>query len=162
MMNKILVALDHSVLEKLIVEQALSLAKATQAQLMFLNVLSPESEESPVLLGFSTLDVYAMTTEPMKNYLQQWEEYKKKCLEMLRSHTTEAIAAGMTADFTQATGHPGKIICNLAETWGADLVIMGRRGNTPLGELLLGSVSQYVIHHAPCSILLVHPQDQAD
>lgn len=47
------------------------------------------------------------------------------------------------------------MICELARNWNADLIILGRRGRTGLSELLLGSVSNYVLHHAPCSVLTV-------
>jgi nucleotide-binding universal stress UspA family protein len=35
---------------------------------------------------------------------------------------------------------------------------MGRRGRTGLSELFLGSVSNYVTHHAPCSVLTLKLQ----
>ena len=47
------------------------------------------------------------------------------------------------------------MICNAAISWQADLIIMGRRGRTGLSELFLGSVSNYVLHHAPCAVLVV-------
>ena len=43
----------------------------------------------------------------------------------------------------------------LAKDWNADLIIMGRRGLTGLSEMFLGSVSNYVVHHASCSVLLI-------
>ncbi len=36
---------------------------------------------------------------------------------------------------------------------GADLIVVGRRGRSGLSELILGSASNYVLHHAPCSVL---------
>jgi len=33
-------------------------------------------------------------------------------------------------------------------------------GRTGLRELFLGSVSNYVLHHAPCSVMVVHPEER--
>lgn len=79
-------------------------------------------------------------------------------MELLRSRTRKAMAAGVSTEFTQLAGSPGKTICDLASDWGADLIVMGRRGRSGLSELILGSVSNYVLHHARCSVLTVqHP-----
>ena len=59
------------------------------------------------------------------------------------------------AEFTQNAGDPGPVICSVAQTWGADLILMGRRGLSGLGELVLGSASNYVLHHAACSVLVM-------
>jgi nucleotide-binding universal stress UspA family protein len=52
-------------------------------------------------------------------------------------------------------GDPGQTICKVAETWGADLILMGRNRKSGISEMFLGSTSNYVLHHAPCSVLAV-------
>lgn len=56
-------------------------------------------------------------------------------------------------------GHPGKWLVTLSEE--ADLVVVGRRGGSEVKSLLLGSVSNYVVHHAHCPVVVI-PTDQAD
>ncbi|RLB50907.1 MAG: universal stress protein [Deltaproteobacteria bacterium] len=53
-----------------------------------------------------------------------------------------------------AIGHPAIEICAYAKEQGHDLVVMGSRGRSEVRELILGSVSQAVVHHAPCPVLL--------
>jgi nucleotide-binding universal stress UspA family protein len=59
-------------------------------------------------------------------------------------------------------GDPGKAICTLAQDWSADLIVIGRRGMHGLGELLLGSVSSYVMHRSPCAVLVVQGYEESD
>ncbi|MFN6036632.1 MAG: universal stress protein, partial [Dolichospermum sp.] len=77
-------------------------------------------------------------------------------LQMLQSFTSQANTAGINTEFTQNSGNPGRMICELARTWNADLIMMGRRGRSGLAEFFLGSQSNYVLHHAPCSVQIVH------
>lgn len=156
MFHKILVAMDTSVIGKSVFEEALGLAKAVNASFMLLHVLSPEEKGSPNIPIFSGLEYYpGLSGKTIEIYQQQWSAFEKQGLELLRSRADEATAAGVSTEFTQNSGSPGKTICDLAQTWGADLIIMGRRGHSGLSELILGSVSNYVLHHAPCSVLTV-------
>jgi len=52
-------------------------------------------------------------------------------------------------------GSPAQVIVDEAESWGADLIVMGSRGLGPWNRLLLGSVSNAVVHHANCSVEVV-------
>ena len=52
-------------------------------------------------------------------------------------------------------GYPAETICNVAEDEEADLIVMGNRGLGAFGRFLLGSVSDRVVHHAPCSVMVV-------
>lgn len=158
MFHKILVALDTSTSSKSVFDSALALAKAVQANLMLLHVLSPEEEGSPNIYLLSSREFYlglGMSNEILEMQRQQWEEFVNRGLEMLHSLTDEATAAGVSTEFTQLSGDPGRTICKFACNWEPDLIIMGRRGRSGLSELFLGSVSNYVLHHAPCSVFIV-------
>jgi nucleotide-binding universal stress UspA family protein len=52
-------------------------------------------------------------------------------------------------------GSPAQVIVDEAESWGADLIVMGSRGLGMWDRLLLGSVSNAVVHHAKCSVEIV-------
>jgi nucleotide-binding universal stress UspA family protein len=64
---------------------------------------------------------------------------------------------GLTTGLTTkvVTGPPKQAIIEEAEKWGADLIIMGSHGYGFWQRALLGSVSDAVVHHAPCSVLVV-------
>lgn len=52
-------------------------------------------------------------------------------------------------------GSPKQVIIEEAEKWGADLIVLGSHGYGALNRFLLGSVSQAVSLHAPCSVEIV-------
>lgn len=52
-------------------------------------------------------------------------------------------------------GDPGKLICKVAKEQGADLIVMGTRGLNLMKEMLLGSVSHYVLQHAGCPVMTI-------
>ncbi len=77
-----------------------------------------------------------------------------------------ARAAGIQAEpvAVQAAGPVWKSIVDLAERNDASVVVMGSRGLTGIRSLLLGSVSNAVVHHARQPALVIHPptHDAAD
>jgi nucleotide-binding universal stress UspA family protein len=64
-------------------------------------------------------------------------------------------ARGIRVETVEPTGDPGSAIVDQAEAYGADLIVMGTRGRSTLGRMLLGSVSTRVLHNAPCDVLVV-------
>ncbi|MBD2342533.1 universal stress protein [Anabaena subtropica] len=156
MLKKILVALDRSEIGQQVFEQALVLAKATQAKLLLLHVLSPEEEGSPRIPMVSNYDYYpGLSGQSFEIYQKQWDNFKAEGVGMLQTLSAKANTAGVSTEFLQTLGNPGRTICKLARNWDADLIIMGHRGLSGLKELFLGSVSNYVLHHAPCSVHIV-------
>ena len=53
------------------------------------------------------------------------------------------------------TGHAGAMIAELADKWFADLIVVGNRGRGPAATALFGSVSMYLVDHAPCPVMVV-------
>ena len=107
--------------------------------------------------GFRYYDQESETTvESRVNvYQQHWQKLQQAGLELLQSLSTEATKAGVKTEFKQSLGYPGRNICEFAQTWAAEVIIVGSRGLTGLKEMFLGSISNYVTHHAPCSVLIV-------
>ncbi|MEH2136722.1 universal stress protein [Nostoc sp.] len=157
MFKKILVALDRSEIGQQVFEEALGLAKLTQASLMLVHVLSPEEDGSPYVPVLSNFDYYpGLSSQSFELYQKQWDTFKNLGIQMLQSFCAQANTAGVSIEFIQNVGNPGRVVCDLAHSYGADLIVMGRRGHSGLMELFLGSVSNYVLHHAPCSVHVLH------
>lgn len=162
MYHKILVAIDMSEMGQEVFKNALSLAvpnKHNNVKLMLLHVLSGEEENSPLPIPVDLKQIYpaAGNDLTLETWREEWEEFKQTGLNMLGSHSEEATQLGVQTDYQQIPGTPGKMICQVASEWKADLIVIGHRGLSGLKELVLGSVSNYVLHHAPCSVLIVQP-----
>jgi nucleotide-binding universal stress UspA family protein len=68
----------------------------------------------------------------------------------------EATKLGADRVTTQILmGAPWDQIVELARKEAVDLVVMGTHGRTGLKHVLLGSVAEKVVRHAPCSVLVV-------
>lgn len=63
--------------------------------------------------------------------------------------------AGFHVTTTVREGDPRTGLIDAASDWQADLIMVGSHGRTGLDRLLMGSVSEAVAHHAPCSVQIV-------
>jgi nucleotide-binding universal stress UspA family protein len=58
--------------------------------------------------------------------------------------------------FKKQIGHPAELITRVAEEGHYDLVVIGRRGHSPVKHWLVGSTTDRIVDHAPCAVLIVH------
>ena len=120
-----------------------------------------ESAEIKVLSVMQRLEPLGMAvaagTAPyyaqMQNFSkEQTKEFVHRAADMLRTAFTERdfeVTEGVLS------GSVSREIVKEAEDWGADLVVVGSHGGGYWERTLLGSVSDSVVHLAPCSVLIV-------
>ncbi len=61
----------------------------------------------------------------------------------------------MECEWHAVPGTPATAICEMATKLGADLIVMGTHGRTGIAHMLLGSVAERTLRHAPCPVLAV-------
>jgi nucleotide-binding universal stress UspA family protein len=154
--HKVLVALDSSRAGRRTFECALEFASLHKSALLLLHVLGYEEYgfESPLPSSVVDLDTLIGATA-LEQYLEARERTRARTIERLSALVEEARKLGVEADFVLLGGSPERAIRRQAEQWGADLIVLGRRGHTGLSELYLGSVSNYVVHNVFCHILVL-------
>jgi nucleotide-binding universal stress UspA family protein len=158
MFEKILVALDDTVLATKILDEAMLMADRLAAKLMLLHVLSPiETERLGMKPGGIGIESFfpILNEQAMRQYALEWQAYEEHGMAQLQGHARMAQERGLTVEYEQMMGDPGQSICKLAQTWGAGLILLGRNRKSGISELFLGSTSNYVLHHAPCSVLAI-------
>lgn len=140
----ILLATDLTAASREATERAIELARRLGARLLIVNVL-----EKRRLVGGGTHE-----------RVDQARAEREAHLVMV---VRDARAAGVTAEFLVWEGDPGGSIAAAAEAEHADLVVVGTRGRSGAGRMFLGSVSDHVVRHAGCPVLVVRPSGrQAD
>lgn len=157
MWQKILVALDFSDITDTVFDRALTLAKLTGATLILLNVLPPDREDrvNPALYSIEYPVVPEVYQKILEENQKQWQALQEKNLLALEAMKEKAAESGVDAKTVQIFGDPGNVICKQAKEFTVDLIAIGNRGLSGLKELFLGSVSNYVTHHASCSVLII-------
>ncbi|MEG3839933.1 universal stress protein [Microcoleus sp. herbarium14] len=155
--KKIFAALDDSELGHRVFSQALELAVGDRALVMLfncvtINSLGETAVPIPVDLG---MNVQLMDQAYQAQRLRLEREVKQAS-GLLQNYCDAAAKQGLQVEFDcKMDGDPGHCICESAQNWGADLIVLGRRGRTGLTEAFLGSVSNYVVHHASCSVFVI-------
>jgi nucleotide-binding universal stress UspA family protein len=89
------------------------------------------------------------------------ESGRENQFKIARASVDHAVAAlrksesrlEITGDIIE--GSPKQVLLDEAESWGADLIVVGSHGRRGLDRFLLGSVSQAIALHAPCSVEIV-------
>lgn len=149
--RKILVALDYSPQADVVLEQALELAKKEEASLMLFHCLPLETHGIASyndVYGRELINYSREMQAQLRRERQEIHKWLAKCGEMV-------TAQGISTEWDLKSGDAGNAIVELAKVWDADLIVLGRRGRRGLAEIVLGSVSNYVVHHALCSVLVV-------
>jgi nucleotide-binding universal stress UspA family protein len=162
--EKILVAVDLAPASKMVFAKALELARGSKATMVLLSTIAPDygvGYLNPPL--YPNSEAAAVTETTIKLYLERQEQERKLNLEFLQSLAARAMQVNVAAEINQQIGDPARSICEVADTLSVDLIVVGRRGYIGLHELLMNSVSNYVLHHAPCSVLVVQqPKSSGD
>lgn len=136
----VLLATDLSPISDSAITEAIELCGALGARLLVVNVIDSRQ-------GFGKQLKPAMRASRID---QIRSERERNLLDIVSA----ARSAGIDSSFLVWTGEPGQSIVSAAEAEGADLIVVGTRALDRAGRFLLGSVSDYVVNHSPCPVLI--------
>lgn len=83
------------------------------------------------------------------------ESARKSGEALLQEQVAKFTAAGIECQPRLEFGSPRETVCRIANEEQFDLVILGRRGMGEIRDALFGAVSNYVLHHVHCPVLLI-------
>ena len=148
--TKVLLATDGSAEAQLAARIAADLAQKTGSQLHVVHVFGIAPVGPPVYSGATDLQGEALEEEAEEQISEQ------RAREVLEVEVGKVRSAGGTV--VEAHLIEGRIapeIVGLAEQIGAGLIVMGSRGRGGIRRALMGSVSDSVVRHAHCPVLVV-------
>lgn len=138
MFSRILVAVDGSESAKKAFEKSIYLAQKCNSKLDVIHVVLDSTYGGDSATTFELI-----------------EELKEKGMKLLEQCKSQAIKNNVLVETLLELGDHAQVIIDISNKNNYDLIIMGSRGMSAFKELLLGSVSFKVIHHARCPVMVV-------
>ncbi len=155
MFKKILVALDLSAEASTVFDFALSIAQPETSELLLVYFIDREMQDISPWIGIGTLYDVNLSGSRYNGTHQRLEREIEIGNDWLKSKAQKAREANIDCKYESHVGNCSLGIGDRAKDWDADLIVMGRKGRSNISEMLLGSVSNYITHHAPCSVMVV-------
>lgn len=106
------------------------------------------------LLAVSVVDPGTLRL-PGGRYLARVDQVRAERERVAQELVARGRSMGVTVDFLVWEGDPGEAIIEAAQAEGADMIIVGSHGRGAVGRFLIGSVSDHVVRHASCPVLVV-------
>lgn len=148
MIKKILFPTDFSATAQNAFRHCLFLADKYGADIEILHVIFPEYEalDLPVMAAQATKEKAEAARLALKAFTESG------LIQLQAAHRLAGVPA-IHSDVE--VGTPGSLICDTARRNGADLIVMGTKGEHNILERIFGSVTTAVIEYAPCNIWIV-------
>jgi nucleotide-binding universal stress UspA family protein len=144
-LETILLATDGSPASEGASEEAIDLAAQVQARLLVVSVLGASTRPSEA-------STEVTTSQP---------DSRDSLTNKAQAIVQRAKAAGADAAFLVWEGDPGEAIVAAADSENADLIVVGSHGRSGVSRFFIGSVSDYVVRHAHCPVMVVRGKGEA-
>lgn len=149
---KILVAVDESESSHKAFEQALRLINHQDTTFLVLGVeepvIIPSMSPVPGVFGEAPSTVWQEETEAV-----ELEEKQTKSAILWAENLCHEKGVQFISRLEY--GEPKNVICDVAQQENCDLIVIGSHGYGVIERVLLGSVTDHVVHHAHCAVLVV-------
>jgi nucleotide-binding universal stress UspA family protein len=137
---KILIGIDDSKVSGDVLRAVVTQFRTEHTQIRVLHVLQPVAPAPPQMAP---------------GYAPELEDQKKPARELVERIAKELRSAGFKVNVAVEIGDIRETIIDCAADWGADLIVVGSRGQSGIKRFLLGSVAEFVARHAKCSVEIV-------
>ena len=150
-MTKVLLAIESSGFSEAAVDAVRGQFRPDQAEIHLLHVIDP----------IVYLPLYDGAIRDFDRIDALRQENRKQAQALVDGTAKALREAGYRVTTAVEEGEPRTTIIDSAERAKADLIVVGSHGRRGLPRLLLGSVSEYVARHAPCSVEIIRQLPRA-
>ena len=145
MFEKVLLTTDGSRFAEDAAQVAIGLAKQCDAEVRVLTVVEhPPYYGTPEASALYDAELYRSLSAELEKLGQEAVDRLAKIVQDAGLETTSTVRRGSPAD---------EIVAE-AKDWEAGIIVVSTHGRTGLSRLVLGSVANRVVNHAPCPVLL--------
>lgn len=142
----VLVPVDFSKESILAAKFAVSLAEEYKTNLYVVHVLEPLHPS-------------------LRSYIGDFDEFQENLLAQVKGDLSRVIPSAVkervSVEEILEIGQPAHVIVDKAKELGVDVIVIATHGRTGVVHILLGSVAEKVIRHAPCPVFVVrNPKDK--
>ena len=128
MIHKIVVGLDSSNLSQNALQRAIVLAQSYSAELKLVHVLVDSEPGAPQFSGYFGGPIYpSISSTVVESYQTAWNHFVEHAQSLLNQQVSETCQTGVNTSGVLLYGNPGAQLCEIAQTWNADLVVVGSR-----------------------------------
>lgn len=145
--KRILVAVDGSKESEWAFKKAIAVAKRNDAKIVIAHIIDTRT--------FATVEAYDRTIA------ERAELFAK---ELMENYRKDALDAGVKeVEYVIDYGSPKvKIPKDIAKKFEIDLIMCGATGLNAVERFLIGSVSEHIIRHSRCDVLVVRNEDDGE
>lgn len=140
----------------------------SRAAIAFCRDIIPDPQNTSIRIISAFEYLMPVPTSPMgagttESYFELEQAARRQAEEVVEQAETQILSLfpGVSIDVTTQVidGSPQRVIVEAADEWKADLVVVGSHGHGFWSRVLLGSVSDSVVRHAHCSVVMVRKQE---
>lgn len=140
--SKILIAVDNSTCSEKAAKTGYEMARKFAAEVALVNIIEP----MPATMNQD------LTLAPV--FLETYDNSEENSHVLLKEIENK-YGEGIGTTYLSVVDSAAHGIINQAETWGADLIVIGTYGRTGLYHFLMGSVAEHVARKSACPVLII-------
>jgi nucleotide-binding universal stress UspA family protein len=108
------------------------------------------------LRHLSLAESFAEGADAAGAVLRRRDAMVREARELVEGSASRLRSAGfIVSTCVRTEGDPRVVILDVAESWPADLIVLGSHGRTGIDRFVLGSVAEHVVRHARCSVEVI-------